>query len=265
MLMTANRRLRELVGILETTNVLFLRLAAQRNPNAKGYLGRVFREYMYLGGAGHWRSESIFQFFPELVATQRRIVLEHVENEELATPVNELALMALATQAVQPSTIFEIGTYRGRTALNFALNSPDNCRVYTLDLPPAHEQVSVAHLSAADQKLVSNRQPGRDFDGADVQPKITQLLGDSTQFDFEPYASAVDLVFVDGGHTYDIASSDTRAARMMCRPGGVIMWHDWGNYGDYHDVMRAVLDQLPASEVVQLENTLLAAYRKPLA
>ena len=33
----------------------------------------------------------------------------------------------------------------------------------------------------------------------------------------------------------------------MCRPGGVIVWHDWANFGEYHDVMRAVLDLAPAS------------------
>jgi predicted O-methyltransferase YrrM len=35
------------------------------------------------------------------------------------------------TRALAPGIIFEIGTFRGRAALNFALNSPEHCRVFT--------------------------------------------------------------------------------------------------------------------------------------
>lgn len=263
MLMTSNRRLREVVGVLETGNVLFLRLLLQRNAGAKSYLGSTFREYMKVAEKGPWSCKPLFDIFPELVTSRPRIVVEHSSDPHLATPLVELAIMALVTQAVQPSRVFEIGTYRGRTALNFALNSPPECQVFTLDLPDTLAEDAARQLVSADKALVENRLPTREYEGSDVAPKITQLLGDSTRFDFSPYHGQMDLVFVDGGHTYDVASSDTRAALQMCKSGGVILWHDWGNYGDYFDVMSAVLDQLSGREVIEIENTQLAVYRKP--
>lgn len=57
--------------------------------------------------------------------------------------------------------------------------------------------------------------------------------------------------------------SDTRNALAMLRPGGVVIWDEFANYGDYHDVTRAVLDEVPADKIVQIAHTQLAAYRMP--
>jgi hypothetical protein len=57
--------------------------------------------------------------------------------------------------------------------------------------------------------------------------------------------------------------SDTKNALAMLRPGGYVVWHDFANYGDYNDMTRGVLDLLPGREVIQIENTQLAVYRKP--
>ncbi len=260
MLMIRNKRLRQVAGILESGNLLFLRLLLSRRPGAREYPSAVFREYMQAAGGGRWRCESIFDFVPELATSRPRIVLEHLPGESLNAPINELALLALVTRAVQPTKVFEIGTFMGRTALNFALNSPDDCTVYTLDLPPG-DAASATGANAADAKLMSLRDAGVQITDPDVGRKIEQIYGDSTTFDFSPYFSEIDIVFVDGGHTYDVAASDTKQALKMCRPGGVIMWHDFANYGDYNDVTRAVLDHLPEGQVVQLENTQLAAWR----
>jgi len=261
MLMTSRRRLRVAAGVLETGNVLFLKLLLRDRQAARIYPGRVYRDYLSLAKKDHWTSQSIFDFLPELATSPTpRITLEHVQGEGITTSVAELALMALVTRALNPRRVFEIGTFRGRTALNFALNSPDDCIVYTLDLPPL---TASDHLGVADQKIAAMRKPGVDFEGSDVERKVIQLLGDSCTFDFSSYLGQMDLVFVDGGHTYELAANDTRSALQMCRPGGVILWHDFANYGDYHDVTRAVLDNIPDGMVVGLENTELAAYRAP--
>lgn len=58
-------------------------------------------------------------------------------------------------------------------------------------------------------------------------------------------------------------ASDTRNALRMVRPGGFIIWHDFANYGDYNDVTRAALELLPRNQVVQIDNSELAVYRRP--
>ena len=71
----------------------------------------------------------------EELAGQRRIQAL-IERQERALCANDTQGLDEATRALEPTCIFEIGTFRGRTAMNFALNSPETCRVFTLDLPP---------------------------------------------------------------------------------------------------------------------------------
>ena len=262
MLLIRNKRLRQIAGLLETTSVLSLKLFWKRSDAWRRFPGMVFRDYMSLVGLERWRSQEIFELFPEL-KDHPRIVLEHLPGEGIETRVEVLAYLALATAAIRPKQVFEFGTFRGRTALNFALNSPPECRVYTLDIPKVERSSAVGRMNDADAEIMQRSETGIDYQNRDVSHKIVQLLGDSMQFDFAPYLDQIDLVFVDGGHDYAVARSDTRNALAMLRPGGVIIWDEFANYGDYHDVMRAVLDEIPAERIVQIANTQLAVYRKP--
>jgi predicted O-methyltransferase YrrM len=265
MLMTKHKRLRQFAGIAETANVLWLRLLLKDRIGARVYPNSVFATYMSLGGSARWKCRSIFDFLPEISEKRLRITLEHLPGEGMTTPINELAFMAMVAGALAPRQIFEIGTYRGRTALNFALNSPDDCTIYTLDLPDESLEAAATVATGVDRRVIRSdlRIVGTEYRNTDVSHKIHQLYGNSLEFDFSPYYGEMDLVFVDGGHAYHIAASDTAQALKLCRPGGIILWHDFANYGEFHDVTRAVLDHIPGDQVVQLENSWLAAYRKP--
>jgi predicted O-methyltransferase YrrM len=262
MMITGRKRLRQVLGLLETASFLSLKLLWKRSPKARRFPGIVFRNYMALVGEDGWRCQDIFQLFPELRSGRQRITLEHLPGEGVQADVQALAYLALITAAVGPKVIFEMGTYRGRTALNFALNSPSDCRIFTLDLPKDDRSAMIGRVNEADGAIIEHSETGIDYQGRDVSHKIEQLFGDSTRFDYKPFFGQVDIVFIDGGHDYDIALSDTRNALAMTRAGGVIIWDEFANYGDYHDVMRAVFDVLPAQDVVQLANTQLAVYRK---
>jgi SAM-dependent methyltransferase len=261
MLLIRNKKIRQLAGLLETFNFLSLKLLLKNPSKMRTFPGYQFREYIRSAGGGPWGSREVFDLVDVKPGT--RITLEHVPSATINTPVDELAYMALIAAAVAPRAVFEIGTFRGRTALNFAINTPGDCVVYTMDLPEAPSAGPIAGMNAADQKIVRASQTGVEYRGKPEESKIVQLFGDSLSFDFSPYAGSIDLVFVDGAHHYDAVLSDTRNALEMVRPGGVILWHDWGNYGDYNDVVRAVLDVLPSAEVSQVGSTQLAMYRKP--
>ncbi|MGH8015618.1 MAG: O-methyltransferase, partial [Candidatus Zixiibacteriota bacterium] len=223
------------------------------------YPGRVFREYMSLVGNEKWVCKNVFDIFPEI--EQCRIAIEHVPDRSIVGRVEELAYLAIITKTMSPKSIFEIGKYRGRTALNFALNSPAECQINTLDLPLTEADDAGSTKNFADSELFRKRNLGLNFLGKDVSHKITQLFGNSLEFDFTPFHNKVDLVFIDGAHHYQAAKSDTENALKMIKTGGVIMWHDFANYGDYNDVTRAILDCLPGNKVYQIENTELAVYR----
>lgn len=257
-----NKALRMALGMLETGNWLSFRLWLQDRHRVRSLPGLILRSYMSLGGRGPWRSADLFTLLPE--AAGCRVVLEHHPGDGIFTPVEELAYLALIARALEPKLVFEIGTYRGRTALNFALNTPDDAEIITLDLPPEDKPSVVGQTNGADANLIQASRPGLLFAGRPEAANIRQLLGNSLTFDFSPYADRAGLVFVDGAHHYAAARSDTENALRMVRPGGMIVWHDWGNYGDYHDVMQAVLDVLPGDQVFQIAATQLAVYRRPL-
>ena len=256
MLLIKNKRIREMLGFVETGNLLMLRLLLTNQRAARRYPGVVFRNYMALGGRAAWRSLPFEQIFPEFQG--QRIVIEHMPTPAMIASVDQLCYLALVTSMCQPRVIFEIGTYRGRTALNFALNAPAGCKVYTLDLPPEAPKTEGGNIW--DQNLVRRASPGIDYRGKDGSEKITQLFGNSVTFDYAPYLGKADLVFVDGGHDYATVLSDTQNALRIVRPGGVIVWDDFANYGDYNDVTRAVLESVPA---IQIAETQLAIYRVP--
>ena len=74
-----------------------------------------------------------------------------------------------------------------------------NAKIFTLDLP--------------------DQPSGTCFIGQPLAAKITQLIGDSTKFDWSAYNNTLDFVFVDADHTYPFVMSDSRQALKLLRNG----------------------------------------------
>ncbi len=145
----------------------------------------------------------------------------------------DLVNLCLICQIVKPKIVFEIGTLTGYTAFHFALNTADDARIYTLDLPKGEADNLSKDISVLDKGLVElhARNEAYAFEGTDVASKVTCLYGDSATFDFSPYHGRVDVFFVDGAHSYEYVRSDTLNALQCCHPGSVIAWHDFGRVG----------------------------------
>lgn len=128
----------------------------------------------------------------------------------------------------QPRTLFEIGTFDGRTTLNLAHFSPADARVFTLDLPASGLSSTKLPMYSSETMYVEKSESGITFRNAPEAKKITQLFGDSAAFDFSPYRQKMDFIFIDGAHTYEYVKSDTeRALDMLSPAGGIILWHDY--------------------------------------
>lgn len=155
--------------------------------------------------------------------------------------ISELGVINLiASDCENGTNLFEIGTYDGRTTLNLAFSSPDNCKIYTLDLKPGMDtQYSIEN---GEKHMVEKAKSGARIDkykslNPEITDKICQLFGDSATFDFTPYYNSCSLIFVDGSHSYNYVTADTRQAIQMVKKGGVIIWHD---YGIWQGVTRAL-------------------------
>ena len=136
----------------------------------------------------------------------------------------DIVSLCLICRILKPKIVFEIGTMRGYTAFHFALNTPDDCRIYTLDLPKDRGVNPVLKTTVMDDKHIKSYLKGERycFEGADVASKIVLLFGDSATFDFSPYWDKVDFFFIDGAHSYEYVRSDTLNALRCCHPGSVI-------------------------------------------
>ncbi len=138
-----------------------------------------------------------------------------------------------------PLTVFEIGTFDGRTALNIAANIGKNSKVFTLDLPKDHILDTKLPLAVDDLKYIEKEESGIKYRGSPYEKKIVQLYGDSASFDFSPYESGIDLVFIDGSHSYEYTLKDTFTALKLLRNGkGIILWHDYKEF--WEGAMRAL-------------------------
>jgi hypothetical protein len=179
--------------------------------------------------------------------------------------LSELGILAqFAASCPAGKNIFEIGTFDGRTTLNLAINSHNDCQVFTLDLPAATD--TRYELAPGEGHFVDKPEPGMRYKknltvNQDAVSRIIQLLGDSAEFDFSPFAENCSLIFVDGSHSFDYAMSDTNNALKMVAGDGVILWHD---YGVWEGVTRA-LEQIEREKKLGLRNirgTSLVYWRK---
>ncbi len=54
---------------------------------------------------------------------------------EIASYTADIISLSLICKIIKPKVVFEIGTFEGYTSFHFALNTPDDAKIYTLDLP----------------------------------------------------------------------------------------------------------------------------------
>jgi hypothetical protein len=215
-----NKVLRYFSVVCCTINLNTLRiLVSKGSRSARNYLSNSYRLYKYCGDSAGIPTISIYDLLPN--ASEASITLCPKRSEGLAVEIEELAFLGLITVCIQPLVVFEIGTYKGRTALNFAVNSSENCVVYTMDLPRANMDTST--LGPGDTRVAKSSQPGLEYGGHRAAIKIKQLFANSLDFDFSGYYGCCDIVFIDGGHSFECVSSDTQNALKMVKPGG-------GNY-----------------------------------
>jgi predicted O-methyltransferase YrrM len=153
----------------------------------------------------------------------------------------EMICMNLIIAHFKPETVFEFGTFNGRTALNIAANTPQGTKIFTLDLPFENRPATRLRQHPWDARFVETRGNGRYFRESLYSERIVQLNGDSAVFDYTPFMGKIDLVFVDASHSYEYVTSDSQKALTLLRGGkGIILWHDYGT--KWHDVTRALND-----------------------
>lgn len=163
---------------------------------------------------------------------------------------------------VKPRRVVEFGCHTGGTSLGILRNVRTIETYVGIDVPSGYVTdkavqrgeipVKPGHLVLDDERFHLIVRPRGSFDV--TAEELRELVAE--QIDVTTFASndrevaagmpgLYDAVFIDGDHGRKGVENDTRLAREILRPGGVIIWHDYHNLGTVD--VREVLDELRAA------------------
>jgi predicted O-methyltransferase YrrM len=131
------------------------------------------------------------------------------------------ALIAIIRLVEVPRVMLEIGCHEGRTAALCLREIASLQRYVGVDVLPGYRPALAA------QQGETSRSPGHRVlhDG-----RFHLLLRPRGSLDLAPSdIGPVDVAFIDGDHGVVAVRHDTALARALVRPGGVVIWHDYGN------------------------------------
>lgn len=257
----SNKILRYLIVFLFNLNLSSIILLIRSGfSKFRRFFGLSNKLYFYLLNNSYIPSKEIYEIFNVEQIPEIKIIPS--KSEGIETPIDEIAYLALITRVSNAKNIFEIGTFKGRTALNFALNSSDETIVYTMDLPG--DNIDISTLGDADRRIALESNPELEYKGYSVSSKIKQIYANSLTYDFSNFYDRIDLMFIDGGHSFECVSNDTENALRMVKKGGIIIWHDFMNATEYYPVTKIIYDLKAKgySNIYRIANTELCVLIK---
>ncbi len=172
----------------------------------------------------------------------------------------ELMVLCSVVKHTRARTVFEFGTFDGRTTWHLAANGGPRVRIWTLDLPLDHP----ARRNAGHDRRVGKIHGvivGDQFHGTREGDRVEQVYGDSLEFDPGPFRGLMDFCFIDASHEYVHVCRDTANALAMVRPGGAVFWHDYSRW--WPGVQRCLDGLSRMLPVFTIPGTTLAALRMP--
>jgi hypothetical protein len=144
-------------------------------------------------------------------------------------------------------TWVEVGVYRGDNARR-VMRAHDRCRVILVDpwcaLPPGEAGPEDANWTRASQAQIETWYREAVGKLAPWRKRVTVLRMPSAEA-AEQVDTPVDLVFIDGHHTYECVRDDIAAWRGKVAPGGWLGGHDY-DAPRFPGVKRAVDEAFPA-------------------
>ncbi|MEQ8471925.1 MAG: class I SAM-dependent methyltransferase [Marinoscillum sp.] len=151
-----------------------------------------------------------------------------------SSPIDIALLKTLALRYEQ-CTYFEIGTWRGESALNLM---GVTSKIISLNLPKEElnkRGTPVNEVDVQDFYLSENDQ-------------VIKLKTDSSTFDYQSIAEKIDLAFIDGDHHYEAVKLDSaNVIQYLIDENSIVVWHDYTrNYSTiWWEVLLGILKGVP--------------------
>lgn len=165
----------------------------------------------------------------------------------------ELIVISSIVAKLKPKNILEIGTFNGLTTLHLAINSSDDCKIATLDLLSS---CGACFLDKHDIQYVDHKgKHKKHYSDFVEKEKINEHFGNSLDYPFKIFGGQ-DLIFIDGGHSYNVVKNDTEKALNILSDNGVILWHDYSP--NCPGVFKYLNELASMHSIVHIEGTSLA-------
>ena len=214
---------------------------------------------VYAWSSGKLQRREIRELFPGIEACVS-VSIRKPESRIVgwSLDLQELVHMLSILRFTGATRILEIGTFDGFTTLNLAANMSEDGQVATVDLPQDGKSgLTEVVANACDGAIVGSK-----FVAAPEAKHIRQFWADSTAMDWSSFGCRFDLILIDGCHDYRFVKSDSANAVTHVRPGGTVLWHD---YGQAPDVSRAIDELARDYPIVGMRGTRFACFRSPEA
>jgi predicted O-methyltransferase YrrM len=185
-------------------------VAIRRGPGAvKQYLSEIYR--CSKTDAGLYLPVTTLE---EVAPVATEFIVSRPPDWGGSMTITEISSLCHLVAARRPRKVLEIGSFRGLTTLNIALNARD-AEIHTLDLPPDADPTST-RFENNDAKIITSR--GYYY---------YQDRSEAT-FDFKEIGQGVDFCLIDAAHSYEYVRNDTAKSLPVLTDTGLILWHDYG-------------------------------------
>lgn len=161
-----------------------------------------------------------------------------------------------------PKILLEIGTSDGKSTALMAKNAPKGI-VYTVNIPPEEIGDAGKYVTFA---------PSHDSIGHYYRTQgcrnVSQIFANTKTW--APNFGPIDVAFIDGCHDAAFVYNDTRKVLKQCRPGSLLLWHDFNpalahTYPWIGDVCSGVeqlyADRLLKGRVLHVQDSWIGIYK----
>ena len=187
-------------------------------------------------------------------------------NNKIVGMTSDKEAWIIASLSKISKNIFEFGTCSGKTTYVMGLNSSDDTKITTITLSP--NEVDEVKIKTDDNKIsfrnIINESIYNEFlfSGKNIEKKINVIFKNSLDFNHKNYINKVDLIFIDGGHTYSVVKNDSEKSLEMLANKGIILWHDYvPGKESAKDVVKYIHELSKHRKIYHIKDTTLAYYK----
>jgi len=191
----------------------------------------------------HLREVCLEKVFPGFDKTPVTISL--LPRGSWSTPIMDQIVLAKLVRLLQPRSVLEVGSFCGYTTRLLAENASPTTEIHALDINPNH---------------------GEAYFNTPLAGRIKRLIGSLDKWPLEAAdRRRYDFIFLDADHQQAAVESDTRHLLTMLAEGGLLLWHDYADWGwmsgwnRVPEVLHAYSKERP---ILGIPGTSLAVYRQ---